>query len=132
MAIIITQWALDSYLQLRHSNAFTDEEYWGIIRPDVLLLAHNPNHAKFNNDKFWSPATTRALGVIKDGYKMKWHNVGNGRVQLRLPVVSVGDFYLGEAYVKATEAQEQQKLLKFARHIEQIRDGRFTARGTLQ
>jgi hypothetical protein len=38
MEIIITKWALNSYLELRGKNTFTDEEYRKIIRPDVLLL----------------------------------------------------------------------------------------------
>jgi hypothetical protein len=67
---------------LRAENAFTNEEYWNVLRPDVLLLQKYPNDPKFNQGKFWSPAQDRNGRVISDGYKMKWHQVGNGRVQL--------------------------------------------------
>jgi len=96
LAIVITQWGLDSYLDLKHSQAFTPEEYKGTIRPDVLLLHDFPGNAKFENDRFWSPATDRS-GTIAHGFKMKWHQVGPGRVQLRLPVALVRDAYLCEA-----------------------------------
>lgn len=38
MEIIITQWALDSYLELKTENVFTVKEYKEVIRPDVLRL----------------------------------------------------------------------------------------------
>ena len=38
MKIVITAWALDSYLDLKHSGVFSSEEYKTKIRPDVLLL----------------------------------------------------------------------------------------------
>jgi hypothetical protein len=57
MDIIITQWALDSYLDLMHSGAFSATDYRATIRPNVLLLKVYPNHPKFSNGKFWSIAT---------------------------------------------------------------------------
>jgi hypothetical protein len=42
MEIILTAWALDSYLELKHGNVFTDQEYKATIRPDVLLLKNYP------------------------------------------------------------------------------------------
>ena len=37
MEIIITEWGLNSYLELKAQRAFTNEEYKRKIRPDVLL-----------------------------------------------------------------------------------------------
>lgn len=34
MEIIITQWALDSYLELKAETVFIVEEYKDVIRPD--------------------------------------------------------------------------------------------------
>jgi hypothetical protein len=47
MDIVITAWALDSYLELKHSHAFTDSEYKVTIRPDVILLKTYPQDPKF-------------------------------------------------------------------------------------
>jgi hypothetical protein len=52
MEIIITQWALDSYLDLKHASQFSAKDYRETIRPDVLLLLVFPNHPKFANGKF--------------------------------------------------------------------------------
>lgn len=43
MEIVITEWALQSYLDL--NGIFTDKEYREILRPDAEL--------KFKNGKFW-------------------------------------------------------------------------------
>ena len=61
MLIIITDWALDDYLNLKHKGAFTDQEYWQKLRPDTLLLKQYPNHQKFNNQKFWGPANLNGI-----------------------------------------------------------------------
>ena len=57
MDIIITAWALDSYLELKHNRVFSDEEYKKTIRPDALRLDNYPDDPKFKNNKFWSIAT---------------------------------------------------------------------------
>lgn len=85
MEIVITDWALQSYLDLK--NVFTNDEYHKILRPDAELLAVYPHHPKFDNNKFWGPCKDRSGKVIRHGYKMKWHNIGPGNVQLRLLVV---------------------------------------------
>lgn len=104
--IVITEWALDSYLTLRHAQAFTDNEYWNTLRPDVELLRTgipSPN-PKFENPKFWGPAK-QGQNVLPNGYKMKWHQCGPGLVQIRLPVMAGHqEAFLCEAYVKANEA----------------------------
>jgi len=64
---------------------------------------------------------------------MKWHQVGNGKVQLRLPVGIIGAVsYLCEAYVKADEKVDKRKLAKFKVHLDLIRQGRYISRGELK
>ena len=130
MEIVITQWALDSYLELKHDNAFTALEYKQVIRPDVLLLKDYPHEPKFTNSKFWSIAQSGTR--IPDGYKMKWHQVGNGKVQMRLPVGMMNETYLCEAYVKADPKKEKRRLEKFRTHLELIRQNRHTQCGRLK
>lgn len=131
MEIIITQWALDSYLNLKHSNVFDDAYYWSTLRPDVMLLQTFPGETKFQSDRFWGPAKTLS-GRIPDGHKMKWRQVGNGRVQLRLPVLILGDeAFLCEAYVKSDEKVDKRKMAKFDGHAQAIRQGNFIERGRL-
>lgn len=129
MKIVITQWALDSYLKMKHENTFSDQEYKQEIRPDVLLLKSNLTDPKFSNSKIWSIAESSTR--IPDGYKMKWHQVGNGKVQLRLPVGVMDEAYLCEAYVKGDLKKEKRKLEKFRTHLELIRQNRHTERGRL-
>lgn len=132
MDIVITQWALDSYLELRHSNTITAPDYKTTLRPDVLLLKTYPADPKFQNGKFWSIATF-AGHPIQNGYKMKWHNLGNGKIQLRLPVAMsiTPEAVLCEAYVKGNAKAEQRKLARFKTHLQLIRNGQFTECGRL-
>ena len=120
----MTEWALNSYLELKSRQAFTDEEYWKKIKPDVLLLKVYPSHPRFAQDSFRSP-------VSADGYKMKWHQIGNGKVQLRLPVGILDSAYLCEAYVKENPTQEARRLARFKTHLQLIRMGRLAERGKL-
>lgn len=130
MEMVITQWALDSYLDLKNKNVFSDGEFDTIIKPDGLLLLGYPNHPKFNNNKFWSPAQDKSGVVIPNGYKMKWHNVGSGKVQLRLPVGIInGVAYLCQAYVKSDEKIERLKLAKFRDHLKLIRLDQHVVKG---
>ena len=39
--IIITEWALQSYVDLKYQGVFTDQEYWDTLRPDVELLRNS-------------------------------------------------------------------------------------------
>jgi hypothetical protein len=125
LEIVITQWALDSYLELKHSNTFSDQEYKNGIRPDVLRLVNYPNDPKFSNSKFWSIAESSGTRIV-GGFKMKWHQVGNGKIQLRLPVGMMGEAYLCGAYVKEDPKKEKRKLEKFRTHLQLIRQGQFT------
>lgn len=70
--------------------------------------------------------------VIPDGFKMKWHQIGSGRVQLRLTVGIVGGkCYLCEAYVKNNDKVDKRKLARFKVYLELIRQGRYKFRGKL-
>jgi len=132
MEVVITEWALNSYLDLKAGNVFTDDEYKKILRPDVLLLRQYPDDPKFKQGKFWSPANDRSGGIISNGYKMKWHQIGNGRVQLRLTVAILDNkCFLCEAYVKKDDKVDVRKLSKFKGYLEIIRQGRYTIRGIL-
>ena len=62
---------------------------------------------------------------------MKWHQIGNGRVQLRLPVGIFTEAMLCEAYVKGNPKEERRKLARFKTHLELIRRGQFTECGRL-
>lgn len=132
MDIVITAWALDSYLELKHGHVFTDAEYWETIRPDVLRLGTYPTDAKFANAKFWSVAADPSSGTLANGYKMKWHQMGPGLVQLRLPVAMLGKAYLCAAYAKGGDKEERRRLAKFKTHIALIRQGTYTERGILK
>jgi len=130
MKVIITQWGLDSYLNLKHSDLFTRKYYEESLRVDVIRLKKYPNDPKFENGKFWSPARFKK-NTIPNGYKMKWHQVGNGCVQLRLPVGLLCHSYLCEAYVKNNEKRELRMLAKFKTHLQLIEEGRYLKCGEL-
>jgi hypothetical protein len=129
--LVITDWALDSYLDLVSRQVFNEHEYRTAIRPDVERLHAYPADPKFTNSKFWSPAQDAAKRTIPDGYKMKWHNIGSGKVQLRLPVGMFADAILCEAYVKQDPKHEHRALARFKVHLQLIRNNRYTIRGKL-
>lgn len=134
MDIVITEWALESYLNLRHEDVFSEVEYWTVLRPDVELLKDGfPfKHEQFQNPKFWGPAKGKDGKVIQGGYKMKWHNIGNGRVQLRLLVVLQEEkAFLCQAYVKSSDKKDFREMAKLKIYIHDIVSGRFVMRGLL-
>lgn len=135
MRIVITRWGLDAYLGHLHGGLFDRATYRAILRPDILLLqgllAGSP-HPKFQNSRFWGPAQDRKGLVIADGYKMKWHNFGNGNVQLRLCVALVGgDAFLCQAYIKTSPVQDKLMAASLKDKIALIRAGNFDERGEL-
>ena len=130
MDIIITSWALRSYLRVRHANQLSEAEYWDVIRPDILRLHQLEVDPKFQVGKFWSPAAGHGISV-QNGFKMKWHQVGDGVVQLRLPVLLMEDVFLCEAYVKDGDSTERRALAKFAVHAQRIREGNYEISGRL-
>ena len=130
MEIVITDWALQSYLDL--CDIFTRTEYMNTLRPDVELLKHYPNHPKFDIDKFWGPCKDKNGRVIHQGYKMKWHNLGNGLVQLRLLVVITSNkAYLCNAYVKNNVNTDFREMAKLKDKIQLINEEKFILRGKL-
>jgi hypothetical protein len=130
MEIINTGWGLNSYLELRSKHIFTDFEYRDVLKPDVMLLHEFPNHEKFNQNKFWSPAENHNKKIITDCYKMKWRQIGNGRIQLRLTVmIRDNQCFLCEAYVKENEKIEKRKLARLTTYAELIRKGQYTVCG---
>jgi hypothetical protein len=131
MDIVITSWALNSYLNLKHQNVFTDLEYRQKLRPDVLRLKVYPKDPKFKNPKFWSAATDKSSNRLGEGYKMKWHQVGSGKVQLRLTVGMIDPVYLCESYVKQNSKHDLRKLARFKTYLQLIRQGRFIECGRL-
>jgi hypothetical protein len=135
--VVITEWALDSYLNLKHAQVFSDREYWTVLRPDVELLKGGipSSDPKFSNSKFWGPAKLANV-ALANGYKMKWHQIGSGKVQLRLPVTAgshggVPSAFLCECYVKSNTNYEQRMMAKFKRHMNLIALNRYTYRGAL-
>jgi hypothetical protein len=90
---------LDSYLELRPANQFSAGDYKKTIRPDALLLRSFPKPENFANNKIWSPAELNGAAIV-GGFKMKRHNLGDRRIQLRLPVGMMEEAFLLHAYVK--------------------------------
>lgn len=134
MKILITEWALESYLNLVHERVFTVREYKEIIRPDVERMRSGMPFPdpKFQNGKFWSKAEDKSSKIIPDAYKMKWHNVGNGKVQLRLLVViHAGTAFLCQAYVKASSQVDHREAAKLKIHMKKIYEGCFVTRGEI-
>lgn len=131
MEIVITEWALDSYLSIRDRRAFTETEYRTIIRPDVVRLRNFPDDQKFRVQQFWSIAECPPSHKIQNGFKMKWDSLGSGKIELRLPIGILGAAYLCEAYVKENSKYEQRRLARFKVHLELIRRGQMTERGRL-
>jgi len=131
MNIVITQWALDAYLDLKHKRVFNQQEFDTKIKPDVRLLKHFPSDPKFARGKFWSPATDRGGHVMSGGFKMKWHQIGNGRVQLRLPVAVLGQAFLCAGYVKSNDKVDKRMLAKFKTHIQLIKQSRYIQCGVM-
>ncbi len=133
MEILITEWALDAYLRLKGENMFSLEEYKTIIRPDIERLSGFPHGPKFKQSKFWSVAQEQSGEVIQQGYKMKWHQIGEGRVQLRLTVgIFDSESFLCEAYVKHNAKQESRQLARFKTFLELIRRDLYRICGRLK
>lgn len=130
--VIITEWGLQAYLDLVGSTIITRNDYWNVLRPDVEKLKLFPQHHDFKNSRFWGPATDRGGNNIPDGFKMKWHNIGSGRVQLRLSVAILGNAaYLCCAYVKSSDSKDKREAAKLKDHIQDIYFGRHQVRGVL-
>lgn len=121
MELILTDWALSSYIELLEKKVFTKEMFQEIIRQDVLMLKKGTgSDPKFENGKFWGPATYNSR-VFQNGWKMKWHNVGNGKVQLRLAVAIVDKrVFLCQGYVKNDDKVDKREMALFMNRIQKI------------
>lgn len=140
MEVVITEWAKQSYLDLRNNQVFTRSEYKNILRPDAELLKTYPNDPKFGVAKFWGPAIDHSKKIIPNGFKMKWHNIGNGKVQLRLLIVIIESelnniqnqrAFLCESYVKTGASQDKRQMEKLKIKIRKIAKGNYYYRGSL-
>lgn len=132
MEIVITEWAQQSYLELRNAEAFTRSEYKNILRPDAERLKNYPSDPKFKVHKFWGPAVDIKNNIISNGFKMKWHNMGNGKVQLRLLIVVQEDkAYLCNSYVKTSSTQDKREMEKLKIKINMIASGSYRYSGAL-
>ena len=132
MDVVITEWALDSYLKLKHAGAFSPHEYRTSLRPDVELLHVFPNHPKFTQGNFWGTVTDKGGVNVANAYKMKWHNVGGGNIQLRLLVAMLsGDALLCDAYNKNSNAVDKRMAAVMKRRMNVIHAGQHTIRGKL-
>ncbi len=132
MRIVITRWGLDAYLALLHGGVFTQAAYWQVLRPDILRLRGWPTDPWFREARSWGPARDRPNTDVPQGYKMKWHNLGNGNVQLRLCVGLVeGSAYLCHAYVKTSAELDRREAAKLKMRISLIHAGTYQSRGEL-
>ena len=130
MEIINTKWGLNSYLELKSKHVVTDADYRDVLKPDVMLLLKFPGDEKFRQAKFWSVAEDHNKNIIGCCYKMKWHQIGNGCVQLRLLVmIRNTQCFLCEAYVKENSKTDKRKLAKFKVYAELIKKGQYTICG---
>lgn len=142
MEVIITEWGLQSYIDQKRLGIFTDADYKTHLRPGVVLLKtddpFDKNHPKFSNDKFWGPAKSKGK-IVKFGYKMKWHNFGPGKVQLRLCIViietEIGKIkaqraFICTSYVK-DDNSEKREMARIKIKIQKIEDGTYVYRGNL-
>lgn len=131
MRIVITEWALDAYTEMVGRD-FTEEEYWSVLRPDIERLHRYPVDPFFKHDKSWGPAQLAAGADIPAGFKMKWHNIGPGLIQLRLCVAIIKDeAWLCHAYSKTSPKQDFRKGLQLFDRIDTIRDGRAVVKGEI-
>lgn len=135
MKVIITEWGTDSYFDLVIRNSVISKiDYKNILRPDVELLKSEKGfplrNTKFSNHKFWSPATSNG-STIQNGYKMKWHNFGNGKYQLRLCIGVLNDVcFICRAYVKEQKT-EKREMANLKIHLRNIMQGNYVSRGQL-
>jgi hypothetical protein len=71
---------------------------------------------------------------------MKWKNIGNGKVQMRLLVVihsstlnniKADRAFLCESYIKSSPTVDQRMMAKIKNRIRDIAQGTYNYRGTL-
>lgn len=133
MDLILTNWALDSYqLLINDQHIISKDEFSKVIKLDVLLLkdGYPSPHEKFNQSKFWGEAT-KDDKIIQNAFKMKWRNIGDGKVQLRLCVIILKtNIYICNAYVK-NDKSEPREMAKLKLKIDKINEGKFINLGVI-
>ena len=69
---------------------------------------------------------------IPDAYKMKWRQIGPGRVQLRLLIAIMhGNAYMCESYVKSNDNVDKRYMARMKIRIRDIALGQYQKRGIL-
>lgn len=133
MDIVITEWAFQSYLDLKHKGAFTMNQYHQDLRPSARKLSNYPHDPFFKDSKKWGPAQDKNGLPIPHGFKLKWHNMGNGRVQLRcLVVIWNNTAFLCDSYNKTSDSLDKRKCSRLKNKIQDISLGHFYHRGLLK
>jgi hypothetical protein len=134
MDVVITEWALQSYLDLKKNNVFTPNDYKTILRPDVERLKGGlpSQDPKFKLSSFWGPVTDRGKKLVQHAFKMKWDSLGPGRVELRLIVVHWADeALLCQAYVKSDSKVDLREMAKAKDRVNLIANGQYHRRGII-
>ena len=119
-------------MNLLHEGTISKKEFTKVIKPDVMLLKKDyPQHEKFSNAKFWGLATVNGK-IIDHGFKMKWHNIGNGKVQLRLCVTILKNkAFLCHSYVKRDEKIDKKEMSRFKIKIQKIIENKHEVRAII-
>ena len=132
MDIVITEWAFQSYLELKHKGAFTMAQYHQELRPAAMKLAVYPKDPFFRDSKKWGPAQDKNGVHIDYGYKLKWHNMGNGKVQLKcLVVIWNNKSFLCDSYIKTSDSLDKRRCSRLKSKIYDISQGHYYHRGYL-
>lgn len=134
MRIVITGWAFQSYLDLKHKRVFSSKEYKTIIRPDAELLKtyDTARATKFKSSSFWGPFDYGNGQYVTDAFKMKWDSIGSGKVELRLGVIILGSTaYLCEAFTK-NAIPPKRAALRMENQVDAIKLGKYISHGELK
>lgn len=103
MDIVITEWALDSYLNLKHANTFTDAEYKNTIRPDVELLKNEVAQHRIRT------------GSVTVSSSDSWRKI----------------VFVPRLCVKSSDFVDKKEMAKLKNRIRDISKGHYTFRGSL-
>lgn len=132
MDVFVTDWALQSYLELKQKRVFSDDEYHNKLRPDAEKIKNYPTDAKFTKNIGWGPAKEKGGANVLHGFKLKWKQIGSGRVQLRVGVaILAGEAYLCRGYVKNSDAIDKMEIARLKIHINRIVNANFKKIGKL-
>ena len=97
-----------------------------------MKLSVYPKDPFFRDSKKWGPAQDKNGVDIEYGYKLKWHNMGNGKVQLRCLVVIWNDTaFLCDSYIKTSDSLDKRRCSRLKNKIYDISQGHYYHRGFL-